>query len=453
MPLPVVLDVDTNNFSKWSILFKALLGRHGLLSHVDGTAPANPTDAVWLQDDYAVRSVIYGSVTGDTLDMIIDDDQTARELYTAAENLFRDNKDARSILLLNSFHSLQQGDLSVTAYCKEQKRLADALRDVGSTVDDRLLTFNTLRGLNERMAPAATPILIQPVLPSFTNARSLLLMEEMRLNNTAKTAAATALVSKGMVLSTTRFWKQKSFGQSVAYVSVDGTLAGLICFEDKLREYSHHVIDTLSKQGIDVYMLSGDKKSAAMNVASIVGIQEDKVLAEVKPHEKKKFISELQKEHRLVAMVGDGINDAAALASADIGIAMGGGVGAASDVSSVVLMGNRLVDALELSKETMRIVKQNLWWAFLYNIVGLPIAAGALLPVTGTILTPSIAGALMGFSSVGVIANSLLLRVRLRQKPFSHSETTQKARTANIDALSDTTDDAEKQYPSKWRST
>ncbi|CAO2202300.1 unnamed protein product [Urochloa humidicola] len=226
------------------------------------------------------------------------------------------------------------------------------------------------------------------------------------------------------------FPEAEHFGQSVAYVAVDGALAGLICFEDKLREDSRQVINTLSEQGISVYMLSGDKESAAMNVASIVGIQADKVLAEVKPHEKKKFISELQKAHRLVAMVGDGINDAAALASADVGIAMGGGVGAASDVSSVVLLGNRLsqlVDALELSKETMKTVKQNLWWAFMYNIVGLPIAAGALLPVTGTILTPSIAGALMGFSSVGVMANSLLLRVRLssRQKPTIQAETMQ----------------------------
>ncbi|CAM0901542.1 unnamed protein product [Alopecurus aequalis] len=253
------------------------------------------------------------------------------------------------------------------------------------------------------------------------------------------------------------FSEVENFGQSVAYVAVDDTLAGLICFEDKIREDSHEVIDALSKQGISVYMLSGDKESAAMNVASIVGIPADKVISGVKPHEKRKFISELQEKHKLVAMVGDGINDAAALALADVGIAMGGGVGAASDVSSVVLMGNRLsqlVDALELSKETMRTVKQNLWWAFMYNIVGLPIAAGALLPVTGTMLTPSIAGALMGFSSVSVMANSLLLRARMssRQQPINPVQT-RKNPHDSISGVSDRATEAEQNYPSKWRST
>ncbi|URE15938.1 E1-E2 ATPase, partial [Musa troglodytarum] len=167
--------------------------------------------------------------------------------------------------------------------------------------------------------------------------------------------------------------------QSVVYVGVDSALAGLIYFEDKIREDAPHVVETLSKQGINIYMLSGDKKNAAEYVASMVGIDKTKVLSEVKPEEKKMFISELQKNQKVVAMVGDGINDAAALASADIGIAMGEGVGAASDVSSIVLMGNRL------------------------SQVGIPVAAGILLPSTGTMLTPSIAGALMGLSSVQTV--------------------------------------------------
>ncbi|KAJ4716896.1 Copper-transporting ATPase [Melia azedarach] len=207
--------------------------------------------------------------------------------------------------------------------------------------------------------------------------------------------------------------------QSVVYVGVDNVLAGLIYVEDQIREDAVDVVRSLSSQGIGVYMLSGDKRNTAEYVASLVGIPKEQVLSGVKPDEKKRFINELQKDQNIVAMVGDGINDAAALASSHVGVAMGGGVGAASEVSSVVLMGNRLsqlLDALELSRLTMKTVKQNLWWAFAYNIVGIPIAAGMLLPITGTMLTPSIAGALMGLSSIGVMANSLLLRLKFSSK-------------------------------------
>ncbi|TKY59502.1 Copper-transporting ATPase PAA1 [Spatholobus suberectus] len=213
---------------------------------------------------------------------------------------------------------------------------------------------------------------------------------------------------------------EKHNNQSFVYVGVDDTLAGLIYFEDEIREDARDVVDRLSKQNIGVYMLSGDKRNAAEHVASLVGIPKEKVLSGVKPDEKKKFINELQKDNNnIVAMVGDGINDAAALASSHIGIALGGGVGAASEVSSIVLMRNQLsqlVDALELSRLTMNTVKQNLWWAFIYNIVGIPIAAGVLFPINGTVLTPSIAGALMGLSSIGVMTNSLLLRFKFSSK-------------------------------------
>ncbi|KAL2937285.1 Copper-transporting ATPase PAA1 chloroplastic [Bienertia sinuspersici] len=213
--------------------------------------------------------------------------------------------------------------------------------------------------------------------------------------------------------------------QSVVYVGVDGNLAGLIYIEDQIREDAKNVVQSLSNRGIDVYMLSGDKRQTAEHVASLVGIHKDKVFSGVKPDQKKKFINQLQSNKNIVAMVGDGINDAAALASSHVGVAMGGGVGAASEVSSIVLMGNRLtqvLDAMELSKLTMKTIKQNLWWAFGYNIVGLPIAAGMLLPVTGVMLTPSIAGALMGFSSIGVVTNSLLLRLKFSSKQIHGSK-------------------------------
>ncbi|KAK2982335.1 hypothetical protein RJ640_009032 [Escallonia rubra] len=214
--------------------------------------------------------------------------------------------------------------------------------------------------------------------------------------------------------------------QSVVYVGVDGVLAGLIYVEDQIREDAAHVVESLSTRGINVYLLSGDKKSSAEYVASVVGIPKERVLSGVKPDEKERFISRLQADKNIVAMVGDGINDAAALASSHVGVAMGGGVGAASEVSSIVLMGNRLsqlLDALELSRLTMKTVKQNLWWAFGYNIVGIPIAAGTLLPLNGIMLTPSIAGGLMGLSSIGVMTNSLLLRFRFMSKQKQSSIT------------------------------
>ncbi|KZV34638.1 hypothetical protein F511_14892 [Dorcoceras hygrometricum] len=196
--------------------------------------------------------------------------------------------------------------------------------------------------------------------------------------------------------------------QSIVYVGVDSVLAGIVYVEDQIREDARHVIESLTHQGINTYLLSGDKKGAAEYVASIVGIPKERVLHGVKPDEKKKFI----------------------------GVAIGGGVGAASEVSSIVLMQNRLsqlLDALELSRLTMRTVKQNLWWAFAYNIIGIPVAAGILLPVTGTILSPSIAGALMGFSSIGVMTNSLLLRLRFASKEAQLSKT-----VSHIKAPSDT---------------
>ncbi|XP_062232937.1 uncharacterized protein LOC133930317 [Phragmites australis] len=146
-PLPV-LDFDAGNLSKWNIFLHALLGRHGLLHHVDGSVAAAPNDPVWVQDDCTILSAMYGSISSDTLDIILTTGMTARALWVATEDLFCDNKESHSIVLLQEFHGLQQGDLSITAYCKEQKRLANTLRDAGSAVDDRLLILNILRDLN-----------------------------------------------------------------------------------------------------------------------------------------------------------------------------------------------------------------------------------------------------------------------------------------------------------------
>uniref|UniRef100_A0A7I4BBQ6 P-type ATPase A domain-containing protein n=1 Tax=Physcomitrium patens TaxID=3218 RepID=A0A7I4BBQ6_PHYPA len=211
-------------------------------------------------------------------------------------------------------------------------------------------------------------------------------------------------------------------GQTVVYVGVDDKVVGAITMIDEVRDDAKATIETLHWMGIKTSILSGDKLEAAKAVAAKVGIDWNKVYAGVKPSEKEDFIRQLQSEKRFVAMVGDGVNDAAALAQAQVGIAMAGGVGAASEVASIVLMGDKLsqvVDAIELSRLTLKKIKQNLWWAFIYNIVGLPLAAGALLPSANIMLTPSIAGALMGISSLGVMANSLLLQLEF-SRPSSN---------------------------------
>ncbi|CAI5462728.1 unnamed protein product [Closterium sp. Yama58-4] len=190
-------------------------------------------------------------------------------------------------------------------------------------------------------------------------------------------------------------------GETTVYVGVDGRLAGAISLVDKVRDEAAAAVAALQAMGLHTAMLSGDKRPAALAIAHKVGIPENEVYAGVKPEGKADFVSALQAKGARVAMVGDGVNDAAALARADVGIAMAGGVGAASDVASVVLMGDRVtqvVDAIHLSRCTFNKIRQNLAWAFLYNMIGLPVAAGALLPFTGTMLTPSLCGALMGSS-------------------------------------------------------
>ncbi|EFJ04851.1 hypothetical protein SELMODRAFT_138129 [Selaginella moellendorffii] len=201
-------------------------------------------------------------------------------------------------------------------------------------------------------------------------------------------------------------------GRTVVFVGVDNSIAAAITLVDEIRDDAAETVRALQRLGVSTYMLSGDKREVAELVSRNVGIDRNKVFSGVRPHGKAELIVQLQKEKKTVAMVGDGINDAAALAQADVGIAMATGIGAASEVASIVLMRDKLlqvVDALELSRRIQRKIKQNLCWAFMYNIIGLPIAAGALVPATRVMLTPSLAGALMGLSSLGVVTNSLLL--------------------------------------------
>ncbi len=200
-------------------------------------------------------------------------------------------------------------------------------------------------------------------------------------------------------------------GFTPMYVAVDGRLAGLIAVADPVKPTSRSAVEQLRAMGLEPVMLSGDNRRTAESVAREVGIT--RVLAEVPPDRKLAEIRRLQEEGRTVAMVGDGLNDAPALAQADVGIAMGTGTDVAMEAGAITLMrGDPLgvVTATVLARRTMRIIRQNLFWAFVYNVVGIPIAAGVLYPALGLRLTPAMAAAAMAVSSVSVVSNSLRLR-------------------------------------------
>jgi Cu+-exporting ATPase len=204
-------------------------------------------------------------------------------------------------------------------------------------------------------------------------------------------------------------------GGTGLYVAIDGQVVGLIVVSDSLRLSSREAVEKLKVLGIDVVLLTGDRRSSAEAVAREAGI--GRVVAEALPDGKVQEIRRLQAMNRVVAMVGDGINDAPALAQSDVGISMPKGTDIAIEASDIALMRSDLrgvPTAISLSRQTMATMKQNLFWAFVYNVIGIPIAAGVLFPVTGLMLSPVIASAAMALSSVSVVMNSLRLRrVRL----------------------------------------
>jgi Cu+-exporting ATPase len=200
-------------------------------------------------------------------------------------------------------------------------------------------------------------------------------------------------------------------GATVMFVGVDGHAAGLIAVADPVKESAADAIQALHRDGLRIVMMTGDNRTTAEAVARRLGI--DEVIAEVLPEDKAEHIAGLQAAGRVVAMAGDGINDAPALAKAHVGIAMGTGTDVAIESASITLVGGDLrsiVRARHLSRAVMRNIRQNLFFAFFYNALGVPIAAGALYPVFGLLLSPMIASAAMTFSSVSVIANALRLK-------------------------------------------
>ncbi len=222
------------------------------------------------------------------------------------------------------------------------------------------------------------------------------MMQEMGLDTTQAEEQADAL---------------RAMGKTAMFVAVEGNLAGIVAVADPIKDSTAQAIKELHAQGLRVIMATGDNERTAQAVAATLDI--DEVRAGVLPEDKKKLIDELRKQDHKIAMAGDGVNDAPALAAADVGIAMGTGADVAMESAGITLLGGDLmgiVRARKLARATLRNIKQNLFFAFAYNAVGVPIAAGLLYPVTGLLLSPMIAAAAMSLSSVSVITNALRLR-------------------------------------------
>ena len=208
---------------------------------------------------------------------------------------------------------------------------------------------------------------------------------------------------------------QMPAGQTAVYVAMGDRVVGLIAVADQLRPAAAETIAALQQQSISVHLLTGDRAAVAEAIAEAVGVPANQVTAEVLPADKAQAVADLQTQGRRVALVGDGINDASALAQADVGISLSSGTDIAAEAADVVLMRDRLsgiLEALRLGQKTVAKIRQNLAWAFAYNLIGIPAAAGVLLPAYGINLSPAVAGGLMAFSSVTVVVNSLLLKAQ-----------------------------------------
>ena len=226
---------------------------------------------------------------------------------------------------------------------------------------------------------------------------NLAFMEEQGLN-----------IHKDLIVASSE-WQQEA--KTIIWFANSVQVMAIIAISDEIKPSSVQAIQLLEDQGIEVYMLTGDNPETAANIAKQANIKHYQ--AGLLPIQKADFIKKLQSEGKTVAMVGDGINDSVALAQSDISIAMGKGSDIAMDVAKMTIISSdltKIADAILLSKKTVRIIKQNLFWAFIYNVIGIPIAAGVLFPVFGFVLNPMIAGAAMALSSVSVVSNSLRLK-------------------------------------------
>jgi len=265
---------------------------------------------------------------------------------------------------------------------------------------EAIVAGGTAKGLEPMLVESFTAVTGKGISATVGGKAVLLGNDRLMRDNDIDTAKAKAVVEQ-----------HQQGGETVMYLAVDGSLAGIVGVSDPVKASTPDAIKSLRSEGIEVVMLTGDNHNTAAAVAVKLGI--DRFEADVLPDQKAAVVKKLQAEGKVVAMAGDGINDAPALAQAHVGIAMGTGTDVAMESAGVTLVKGDLsgiVRAVRLSRATMKNIRQNLFFAFIYNSAGVPIAAGVLYPVFGLLLSPIIAAAAMSFSSVSVITNALRLR-------------------------------------------
>jgi len=311
-------------------------------------------------------------------------------------------------VVLDKTGTLTRGQPSVTdVVALDGFRAADVLRSAGSA------EWGSEHPLGEAIVRRATEQAVELTRPDWFGAvpghgiaatvggRTILVGNPQMLRDRQISLAGAEAAGRGLARE----------GKTPVYVAVDGKLAGIVAVADTLKAHSRDIVQALRRMGLDVVMLTGDNRVTAQAIATQLGLEH--FLAEVLPQSKADEVKKLQSAGRRVAMVGDGINDAPALAQADLGMAIGAGTDVAIESADVVLIGEDLrgiLTAIALSKQTMRTIKQNLFWAFAYNVVLIPLAAGILYPPFGILLNPMLAALAMALSSVSVVTNSLRLR-------------------------------------------
>jgi len=391
--VPVVIGIAVLTFIAWMVLGGDNAFTHALLTSVTVLVIACPC-ALGLATPTAI---MVGVGKGAENNILIKD----------AESLELAHK--VTAIILDKTGTITEGRPSVTDLHFKEKIRVDVFKGILLSIESQSehpLAEAVVKRLKEE---GVAPIPVEAVESITGKGIKARLGGTLYLVGNEKLMSAHGVVLMGPLMNKASVLQNEA--KTVVYFAEGQTLVGVLAIADTIKQSSAHAIAALQRKGIEVHMLTGDNQQTAAAIATQVGIHSFK--AEVLPAEKADFVKHLQAQGKVVAMVGDGINDSHALAQADVSIAMGRGSDIAMDVAKMTLITsdlNSIPKALRLSHNTVMAIKQNLFWAFIYNLIGIPLAAGLLYPVNGFLLDPMIAGAAMALSSVSVVGNSLRLK-------------------------------------------